>query len=809
MKERRKATFVICAAFLAGVSATGPGTCLAQPPAAPVPAAPGGNGKVLVADVIVNISNSSGAPRMSVQQIQGMLKTRPNAEYSPEVVQDDIRSLYETRQYANIASNTRTESDGRVTVFFFVSEYPSKVERIIYNGARHLKEKDLEELTGLRVGGPCNPVANRMACQAIVRKLNEEGRPYASCDLIKGALPGDTEIIFSINEGDKVCVRNIYFTGNTFVSSARLKTQINTSGKFLGVFRFTGTYVPSMTDNDITKLEEYYRGFGYLDVRVSRQLSYDPNGRDMDVTFNVDEGVRYHLATTPAVQGLRYLPSEQLAQLCQVKQGDIYDENKIKADCKRMKDYIGYLGREAKAEPQVVFQKDSPGVVVVNYQVEEKPPARVGEIKIVGNERTRQNVILRQVPLYSGQVLTYPDLLQAEKNLTRLGIFESSPDGTEKPTVMVLNPDMDSEFKDILVTVKEANTGSLIFGVGVNSDAGLNGSIVFNERNFDITRFPTSVDDLLSGNAFRGAGQELRIEAMPGTQVQRYTATFREPFLFDSLFNLTASAYYFQRQYNEYLEGRTGGSLSVGRRLADLEPFFSELRYWSASVGVRVENVNVSNVPIGAPDDYTSEVGDHFQAGFKGTVVRDTTDSYLRPTEGSKLSLSFEEVVGASSFPLFNFDYNQYFTTYQRADGSGRQVLVFHSFTGIAGDNTPVWERFFAGGFRSMRGFAFRGVGPSENGYELGGDFMLLNSLEYQIPVKANDQIYLVTFLDTGTVEPEAFQIKDYRVSAGVGVRFTVPMLGPVPIALDLGFPIVKGPGDQEQVFSFWLGFTR
>jgi outer membrane protein assembly complex protein YaeT len=799
--DRRKALLVCCSTFLLGALTLGRAPLFAQPPATPTPVGQSAPGKVLVADVIVNISNSSGAPRMSVQQIQEMLKTRPGSEYSAEMVEEDTRTLYKTQQYANISVDRRTEPDGRVTVFFLVREFPGKVEKITYIGARHLgKDKDLEELTGLRPGAPCNPVANRMACATIVRKLNDEGRPFASCDLIKGALPGDTEIIFNINEGDKVCVRRIDFRGNTFVSGARLKTVINTSGKFLGVFRFTGTYVPAMVENDITKLQEYYRSFGYLDARVAREVSFDPNGRDVDVVYVVDEGLRYRLGITPEIQGVRYLSPEQLSQLCKVKQGDLYDEGKIKADCARMKDYEGYLGRDCRVEPQVVFQKDTPGVVVVNYQVEERPPARVGQPRIVGNERTKDRVILRQLQLYPGQVLEYPALAQSERNLARLGIFEVSPDGSEKPTVSILNPNMEGEFKDILVQVRETNTGSLIFGVGVNSDAGLNGTIVLNERNFDITRLPTSWDDFLSGNAFRGAGQEFRLEAMPGTQVQRYTATFREPFLFDSLFSLTAQGYYFQRQYDEYLEGRTGGLLSIGRKLN---------QYWSASVGVRVENVNVSQVPVGAPPDYTDEVGNHFQVGLKGTVTRDTTDSYLRPTEGNKLSLSFEEVVGGSSFPLFNADFSQFWTTHQRADGSGRQVLVFHSMMGIAGDNTPVWERFFAGGFRSIRGFAFRGVGPSENGYELGGDFMFLNSLEYQIPVKANDQIYMVTFIDTGTVEPQAFELKDYRVSAGIGIRFTVPMLGPVPIALDLGFPIVKGPGDHEQVYSFWLGFQR
>ena len=144
----------------------------------------------------------------------------------------------------------------------------------------------------------------------------------------------------------------------------------------------------------------------------------------------------------------------------------------------------------------------------------------------------------------------------------------------------------------------------------------------------------------------------------------------------------------------------------------------------------------------------------------------------------------------------------------ERPDQSGRQVLAFHSQLGWSGDNTPVYERFYAGGFRSIRGFAFRGVSPDVDGFKVGGDFEFLNSLEYQVPVLPGDNVYLVGFLDSGTVEPRV-EIKDYRVSAGFGIRFTVPMLGPVPIALDFGFPIVKADTDRTQVFSFWLGFFR
>jgi outer membrane protein insertion porin family len=454
--------------------------------------------------------------------------------------------------------------------------------------------------------------------------------------------------------------------------------------------------------------------------------------------------------------------------------------------------------------------------VQVNYEVEEKPPARVGQIYIVGNDRTRQNVILRQLPLYPGQILTYPDLKQAERNLQRLNIFESSPDAALKPTVTVLdNPaDPENPVKDILVNLQEANTGSLMFGVGVNSDAGLTGSVVVNERNFDILRPPTSWEDIWEGRAWRGAGQEFRMEAVPGTQLQRYSVSWRDPFIFDSQYSLSVSAYYFERQYDEYTEERLGTRVTVGRKLGNLFDF-QEAQYWNVTVGGRIENVQVDNIEappppyVFTPVDFTSVAGNNFLAALRVGATRDTRDSFMRPTEGSQLDLSYEQVTGSHTYPLVNVDFSKFWTVYQRADGSGRHVLALHSQFGWAGDDTPVYDRFYAGGFRSLRGFAFRGVGPEEEGYKIGGDFMLLNSLEYQIPVKANDSIYFVGFVDSGTVESTIKEITDYRVSAGVGVRFVVPILGPVPIALDLGFPIVKGPNDNTQVFSFWLGFFR
>jgi outer membrane protein assembly factor BamA len=519
----------------------------------------------------------------------------------------------------------------------------------------------------------------------------------------------------------------------------------------------------------------------------------------VDVIFHISEGLRYHVQDV-SVKGSQVLPQDQVLSILSLHKGDKYDERVVDKDVKNITDLYGYRGYQTIVDKKLVFadKATDPGIVRVEYQVIERKPAKVGEIIVVGNDVTKYRVIVRQLrDICPGQTLSYPALRAGEAALARSNLF----DNEDRPTITPIEREdnFDSEYKDILVRVKETMTGSLMFGASVNSDAGLVGSIVLNERNFDILRPPTSWDDIWEGRAFRGGGQEFRIEAVPGTQVQRYSASWREPYLFDLPYSLSTSAYYFQRSYNEDLETRTGFNAAIGHQLN---------RYWNASVGFRVENVNISNVPDYAPPAYTSVIGDNFLIAPRVTVARDDRDSYLRPTEGSLITATYEQLLGEFSAPILTLSGSKFFTTWQRPDGSGRQVLALRSQVAWAGDNTPVYERFFAGGIQSLRGFQFRGVGPFINGFNVGGDFMWLNTVEYQIPVLANDMVYFVGFVDSGTVESTT-TISNYRVSAGVGARIVVPMLGQVPIALDFGFPIVRAQDDRTQVFSFYVGVFK
>ncbi len=741
---------------------------------------------VTVADVSVR-----GQKLVAADSILAKIKTRKDRPYNQAEVQGDVATLMATRQFARVTPYVNVNSDNTVAVVFEVQEYPNLVQEIRYEGAKHLKDDELNKITGLKRGVPLNPVANKLAVNAIQRKYQEQGRLYASVELVEGGNPGDTRVVFRITEGRIVKVGRVSFEGNTFVSGERLRTQINTSRTLLGL---GGDYNPQMIDFDVAKLEDYYRTYGFQDVRINRELIYDGPDR-VHLVFHISEGPRYRVSQVQ-FNGGKSMDAERVKSVTKLKPGEVYDKNVVTADLRNIRALYGNTGVLVNPKEEV-FQT-GPGEVTVQYTLQERPPATVGQVIIIGNTVTRDNVIRRQVPLRPGQILTYPDLQVAEANLARLGIFETDPEKGQRPTVTVLDPDSDNPVKDILVQVTEAPTGSFLLGVGVNSDAGISGSIVLNERNFDITRVPTSLDELLSGRAFRGGGQEFRLEAVPGNRFQRYTMSFREPSLLDSQISLGNSLYYYTRGFTEYNEQRLGGRLVLGRRLADT--------FWSGTASLRLEQVSVFDVPYFAPPSISDASGEDFLAGARLAALYDSRDNFLRPSAGMQFEAGYEQIFGDHVYPLFSVEGSRYFTVYQRPDGSGKHVLAARSQAYFTTTNAQVYERFYAGGFRSLRGFSFRGVGPFVNGLNTGGTFSFLNSVEYQVPVLASDKLFAVAFVDSGTVESK-IQINDYRVSLGCGLRIQVPMFGPVPIALDFGFPVVTGPGDQRQVFNFWLGF--
>ncbi|QDT38117.1 BamA/TamA family outer membrane protein [Stratiformator vulcanicus] len=352
---------------------------------------------------------------------------------------------------------------------------------------------------------------------------------------------------------------------------------------------------------------------------------------------------------------------------------------------------------------------------------------------------------------------------------------------------------------DLRVSAREAQTGRLMFGAAVNSNAGLVGNVVLEEQNFDLFRFPTSFSDITNGTAFRGGGQRFRLEAVPGTQVSRYTVSWQDPFIFDTNYSFGASGFYFQRFYEDWNEQRAGGRFNIGRQFS---PFVS------AGLISRVEEVELSDPSVPTPASLQEALGDNFLFTLGGVVRIDTRDNALNPTEGTSVELNYTQGISEYTYSQADIEAYQYYTLFSRPDGSGKQILSLRGQLGYSTDDTPIFERFFAGGFQTFRGFDFRGVGPREQGVSVGGDFLAIGTVQYQVPLLANDALAGVVFSDFGTLEPDV-QIEDFRVSVGAGLRIQIPALGPVPLAFDFAYPIVKAPFDDQEIFSFYIGVQR
>lgn len=352
------------------------------------------------------------------------------------------------------------------------------------------------------------------------------------------------------------------------------------------------------------------------------------------------------------------------------------------------------------------------------------------------------------------------------------------------------------------VYVQEARTGRVILGGSVNSDLGVAGQLIIDERNFDIMNVPSSWSELFSGYAFRGAGQSFRAELMPGNQVQRYTVNWATPNLFGyTPYSFSVGGFLFTRNYRDWNEQRLGGRLGLG---------YAITKDLSINTEVRGENVTITNPRVSGVPALDAVLGDNELYTARLRLNRDTRDSVFLATEGTLLELIYDQAFGDFDYPQGQVNFSHYARVHERPDGMGRHVLVNTWRVGFSGNQTPIFENFFAGGFSSMRGFRFRGASPKEGGVQVGGRFQFLGSLEYMFPLTADEMLRGVAFVDYGTVERDiTFQEETFRVAPGLGLRIAVPALGPAPLAFDFAVPVAMADGDEKQLLSFYMGFTR
>jgi outer membrane protein insertion porin family len=426
------------------------------------------------------------------------------------------------------------------------------------------------------------------------------------------------------------------------------------------------------------------------------------------------------------------------------------------------------------------------------YNIQSHDEIYVGKINIVGNTKTRDKIIRRELRVYPGEKYDGQKLKKSKERIYNLGYFED--------VYFETTPSGQKDVKDLSISVKETKTGEFSFGGGYSSIDAWIGFVQVRQKNFDILDFPT----------FTGGGQDLVIRAELGTSRANYLVGWTDPWIFD--YPLLFGFDVYRQEQNRsgmsgygYDERRTGGDLKLGKEITD--DLTTGLVY-------NLEEVKISNIPDNATEDLRREEGTNWISRLTWNTALDKRDSKYSPTKGYYFRLSLEN---AGGFLAGDKDFLKGWTTtsfyYSILD---KLVLELKGRTGLAeaygdSDEVPIYERFFAGGAQTIRGYKERAVGPRDRGTNaaLGGEAMVIGNAEVNFPI-FQKIVKGAVFYDIGNVWEEyndVFNTSGYKQGVGAGVRVKTPI---GPLKLDWGYPLNKNHDDKREgrfYFSVSHGF--
>ncbi len=748
-----------------------------------------------------------GLKDVAEQLVRNAIRVNPGDPYDEATILADLTRITHLGRFRTVTSKVQQKPDGSLIVVYVVQEQPL-IQDIQFVGNKAIADIELMSMINLRPGDPVDQFSIDQAVTRIKQAYEQKGYFVTDVTVDAQQLDETGVLIFRIREGPKVRLRKAMFEGNTVFSDKELKSKIRSS-TYVFILR-DGAVSREQLDRDAERIRDYYRERGYLDAQCGRRIQMSDDQRDADVVFVVEEG-RLYTVDKIDVSGNELFSASQILESMTLKVGDVYSADRLKKSEKYIQNMYAKLGFiQAGVALQRLFHDENPLVDVI-VKIREGKPYNVGSIEIRGNQLTKSRVILRQMRgMDPGRRFDGTGVEATQRRLSDSPLFEEA-------TVTILGSTEDDE-RDVLLQVKEKNTGSLSFGAGISSDAGVIGAIDLTQRNFDIANPPDSLGEFFSGKAFRGAGQYFALQIQPGDEVSRYSVNFREPYILDSSYFMDTSIFFFERERTDYDEERVGGNLGVGQRFGDV---------WQASVLARHEDIDITSIELDAPTDVFDVEGQNTLTALGLSISRSTVNSRLFPTRGSRLTMGVSQagaLGGDFDFSKVTAGWDKFWTVDE--DFLGRKtVFSVRTDVGFIFGDAPIFERFYAGGHRSMRGFDFRGIGPlgdvrlpgldgilgtiddvtGDSDESVGGDFLFLLRFEYNFPVYSqggNDIVRMVVFADTGTVE-ENIGFSDYRVSLGAGIRLAVPFLGKAPFAFDFAIPVMKNADDETQLFSF------
>ncbi len=802
---------------------------------------------LLLTSLLLSSTMVNGAEKFVVQdiKIEGLQRVALGAallkmpiRIGDTVEQQDvskiIKSLYESGNFEDI----QVLRDGDVLVIE-VKERPT-IASVSFSGNKAIKEEQLQtslDASGIRVG----EALDRTSLSNIEKGLEDfyysVGKYNAEVKAVVTPLPRNrSDLKFVFTEGVSAKIQQINFLGNTVFSDEELRSRFN-----LNVdvpwwnFLADEKYQKQVLAGDIETLRSFYLNQGYLKFQVSNtQVSISPDKKGVYIALTIDEGKPYSIDTVN-FRGELIGKENEFKQMLTFEKGDIYDGSAVTSleeSIKRVLGEAGFAYPQVRTIPEFDDENQTVSLVI---NVEAGKRIYVRDIRFVGNNSTKDEVLRREMRQMEGSWLNSKSIDTGKSRLNRLGFFEK----VDVQTVRVAGSD---DQVDLVYNVKEANSGSVNFGVGYGTESGISFQVGLQQDNF------------------AGTGNRVGINASTNKYRKNVSLEYRDPY-----WNLDGVSLGGKVFYNQFEASEAGivdyTNESYGTRLTWGFPF-DELNFFEFGVGythnkisnldpyAQIEKFLQVQRDAGNVTDNSLLVNDF---DFSLNWTRNNLNKGFFPTAGNHQSAFYKMTVPGSDVQYFKMQYDvkQYFPLTEKHEFALllRGRLGYGNGYGKSGENDnlfPFYENYYAGGFTTLRGFRSNSAGPkavydenpsggNNSNYtatdkSVGGNAVALASMEVIFPTpftsdEVRSQIRTSVFVDVASVWDTEFKYLDpdtgvssgqqyyydysdprnYRASIGTAVQWMSPM---GPLVFSLATPIKQFEGDNTEVFTFTIGQT-
>ncbi|HWE45569.1 MAG TPA: outer membrane protein assembly factor BamA [Caulobacteraceae bacterium] len=751
-----------------------------QPAPAPAPPQPTVQTGGVVSRIIVQ-----GNERIDSQTISSYLPIAVGDVVDGARIDLAIKTLFRTELFSDVQI-TLSGSDLTVKVV----ENPI-VNQVVFEGNHALAETKLRDEVTIHPRSVFTKARVQQDVSRIIELYRRAGRINATVTPKIVELPQKrVDLIFEINEGSKTGISRINVLGNKAFSDSQLRDVVVTKESNWWRFLSSNTnYDPDRLDYDREQLSKYYTNRGYYDFRVTSAVAeLKPDQKNFDITFTVDEGRKYTFGDIKVVTENKKLDADFLKALLPIHKGQLFQSDRVEDAIDSLTFAAGSAGYAfVNVRPRETPNREKRTVDLV-FDVREGPHIYVQRIDIIGNTRTIDPVIRRELLMSEGDAYNKVLLDRSRNQIRALGFFKD---------VSIKTLPGDSPDKTVVqVQVEEQPTGEFSFGVGFSSIDKFLFDVGVTERNF------------------RGRGEQLRLRAQTGSLSQTVDASFTEPHWLGR--NLQAGYQAFSYRYDfaneaDFTSTSTGAGVHIGFPIN--YNTYLNTHYQILQNGVQVDAV------VCASDEILCQQRGYFWASQLGYSLKtDRRNDPLFPTRGWKgtFSQDFAGIGGQVKYLKSEGDFTYYW-------GFNRNwVFTVQGQAGYVhgwdGDAVRINDRFFKGG-DSFRGFQVAGIGPRDTGTHdaLGGNMYAIGTVEFAFPNGLPEEYGIKTalFTDFGTegqldaaykrtsVTTPNDLIKDdlaLRASAGLSIKWKSPM---GPVEFDLSQILAKTDYDKTELFRF------